>query len=237
MGLKEIGANQQDSGRSQGRQHGLRMRAGKTVERQRRSRRLQNHRRRQELDEDPERRKRVHRVFHDDHELARSEDALRGHVGFPAQGLDLPLRRRWSHLAERQRVLQIGGRRRYLDGSERKIGARGFPPKPWGRIAVAAAPSNPDVVYALIESTRSALYRSADGGKTWQERDRSQMMVWRPFYFANLIVDPKDENKALQARRRLDCRATMAAPVSAASAAALTAIFTMCGWIRTTPMN
>ena len=73
--------------------------------------------------------------------------------------------------------------------------ADGLPAKPWGRIAVTAAPSNPDVVYALIESTRSALFRSSDAGKTWQERDRSQMMVWRPFYFANLIVDPKDENK------------------------------------------
>ena len=76
-----------------------------------------------------------------------------------------------------------------------KRSAQGLPAKPWGRIAVTAAPSNPDVVYALIESTRSALFRSADGGKTWNERDRSQMMVWRPFYFANLIVDPKDENK------------------------------------------
>jgi len=73
--------------------------------------------------------------------------------------------------------------------------AKGLPAKPWGRIAVTAAPSNPDIVYALIESTHSALYRSADAGKTWEERDRSQMMVWRPFYFANLIVDPKDENK------------------------------------------
>ena len=60
---------------------------------------------------------------------------------------------------------------------------------------MTAAPSNPDVVYAFIESTRSALFRSGDGGKTWEERDRSQMMIWRPFYFANLIVDPKDENK------------------------------------------
>jgi hypothetical protein len=25
-------------------------------------------------------------------------------------------------------------------------------------------------------------------------KDRSQYMVWRPFYFANLIVDPKNEN-------------------------------------------
>jgi photosystem II stability/assembly factor-like uncharacterized protein len=73
--------------------------------------------------------------------------------------------------------------------------AKGLPPKPWGRIAVAMAPSKPDVVYAMIESTRSALFRSGDGGKTWEERDRSNWMVWRPFYFANLIVDPKNENK------------------------------------------
>jgi len=73
--------------------------------------------------------------------------------------------------------------------------ANGLPPKPWGRVAVTAAPSNPRVVYALIESPHSALYRSDDGGRSWERRDASQWMVWRPFYFANLIVDPKDENK------------------------------------------
>ena len=73
--------------------------------------------------------------------------------------------------------------------------AKGLPAKPWGRIAVTIAPSKPNVVYALIESTRSALFRSDDGGKTWEERDRSNWMVWRPFYFANLIVDPKNEDK------------------------------------------
>jgi photosystem II stability/assembly factor-like uncharacterized protein len=73
--------------------------------------------------------------------------------------------------------------------------AKGLPPKPWGRIAVAVAPSNSKVVYAFIESPRSALFHSEDGGKTWEERDRSQWMVWRPFYFANLVIDPKNENK------------------------------------------
>ena len=73
--------------------------------------------------------------------------------------------------------------------------AKGLPAKPWGRVAVTIAPAKPNVVYAMIESTRSALFRSEDGGKTWEERDRSNWMVWRPFYFANLIVDPKNENK------------------------------------------
>ena len=73
--------------------------------------------------------------------------------------------------------------------------AKGLPPKPWGRVAVTIAPSNPDVIYVLIESPHSALYYSKNGGKTWEERDRSNWMVWRPFYFANLIVDPRNENK------------------------------------------
>jgi len=75
--------------------------------------------------------------------------------------------------------------------------AKGLPPKPWGRIAMTAAPSRPNVVYAFIEAVmpKDGLYRSDDGGKTWVALDRSQNMIWRPFYYANLIVDPKDENK------------------------------------------
>ncbi len=75
--------------------------------------------------------------------------------------------------------------------------AKGLPAKPWGRVAVAVAPSKPNVVYAVIEAEipKDGLYRSDDGGKTWTALDRSQSMIWRPFYFANLIVDPKDENK------------------------------------------
>ena len=76
--------------------------------------------------------------------------------------------------------------------------ATGLPKKPWGRIAVAVAPSNPKVVYAMVECASSALYRSNDAGRTWTREDASQYMVWRPFYFANLIVDPKDENKVFK---------------------------------------
>lgn len=73
--------------------------------------------------------------------------------------------------------------------------AKGLPEKPWGRIALAVAPAKPQVVYAMVEAKKSALFRSDDGGKNWNKLDASAYMVWRPFYFANLIVDPKDENK------------------------------------------
>jgi photosystem II stability/assembly factor-like uncharacterized protein len=71
----------------------------------------------------------------------------------------------------------------------------GIPNKPWGRVEVVTAPSNDKVVYALIESKDSALYRSSDGGNTWEGRDKSQGMVWRPFYFGRLVVDPTNADR------------------------------------------
>ena len=77
-------------------------------------------------------------------------------------------------------------------------GNKGFPKKPYGRIAVAIAPSNAKRVYAFVESPESALFVSDDGGMTWDKRDKSNWMVWRPFYFANLIVDPKNPDRVFK---------------------------------------
>jgi photosystem II stability/assembly factor-like uncharacterized protein len=73
--------------------------------------------------------------------------------------------------------------------------ATGLPKQPWGRVEVVFAPSNPKQVYAFVENVRSALYVSEDGGKTWAERDRSQGMVWRPFYFGKIVVDPTNDKR------------------------------------------
>jgi hypothetical protein len=81
-------------------------------------------------------------------------------------------------------------RRRDVDEKLTAEANHGLPKGPWGRVEVVIAPSKPSVVYSFIENPRSALYVSNDGGKTWEERDRSQRMVWRPFYFARLVVDP-----------------------------------------------
>jgi photosystem II stability/assembly factor-like uncharacterized protein len=76
--------------------------------------------------------------------------------------------------------------------------AAGLPPQPWGRLEVEIAPSDSNRVYAFIESTDSALYVSNDGGKSWEQRDKSQMMVWRPFYFARLVVDPTNADRVFK---------------------------------------
>lgn len=79
----------------------------------------------------------------------------------------------------------------------------GLPPGPWGRVEVVHAPSDGKIVYAFIEGIDSALYRSSDGGQTWEQRDKSQMMVWRPFYFAKLVVDPTNPERLFKPNLRL----------------------------------
>jgi photosystem II stability/assembly factor-like uncharacterized protein len=96
-----------------------------------------------------------------------------------------------------------GGIFKSTDGGEHwteitQAHAKGLPDKPYGRIAIAVAPTKPQTVYAMIESAKSALFRSDDGGANWTKLDASQYMVWRPFYFANLIVDPKDSEKVFK---------------------------------------
>ncbi len=78
----------------------------------------------------------------------------------------------------------------------------GFPGTPKGRINVVLAPSNPDIVYAMVEADSvrgqkpqrllSGVYRSTDGGRTWKWMSTTDN---RPFYFSQIRVDPKNPNR------------------------------------------
>jgi len=70
----------------------------------------------------------------------------------------------------------------------------GMPKGELGRIGLAIARSNPDYVYAFIESKKNGLYRYEDGGKTWKLRG-TKNIGGRPFYYADIHVDPKNENR------------------------------------------
>lgn len=71
--------------------------------------------------------------------------------------------------------------------------SNGLPDGELGRIALAVAPSQPNVVYANVESKRTALYASADMGESWtMVNDANPNVKARPFYFGVLVVDPKD---------------------------------------------
>ncbi len=71
----------------------------------------------------------------------------------------------------------------------------GLPAGDLGRIGLAIAPSDPDIVYAYIEAKENAIYKSEDGGYTWSKVGTGSNIGNRPFYYADLRVDPKDSNR------------------------------------------
>jgi len=73
--------------------------------------------------------------------------------------------------------------------------SNGLPKKPFGRIALALAPSAPQNLLAIVESENTGLYISADGGETWKEQSATENIRSRPFYFSTLEVDPKDPKR------------------------------------------
>jgi len=69
----------------------------------------------------------------------------------------------------------------------------GLPKGELGRMGLAIAPSNPKIVYALIESEKLALYKSTDAGFKWKKVSDKNVGN-RPFYYADIYVDPDNEN-------------------------------------------
>ncbi len=70
----------------------------------------------------------------------------------------------------------------------------GLPKGDLGRIGLAIAPSKPNIIYALVEAKKNALYKSTDGGEKWV-KIADKNIGNRPFYYADIYVDPKNENR------------------------------------------
>ncbi len=79
----------------------------------------------------------------------------------------------------------------------------GLPKGDLGRIGLAISRSSPNVVYALVEAEKSALLRSTDGGKTWEKVNEDQRTAERPFYYADIEVDPAWPNRLYSLTARL----------------------------------
>jgi len=71
----------------------------------------------------------------------------------------------------------------------------GLPPKPFGRVALAVAPSQPKKMLAIVEAKETGLYISEDGGENWKHQSATMNVTARPFYFSTIAFDPKDASR------------------------------------------
>ncbi|HEX3844881.1 MAG TPA: hypothetical protein VHV80_10995 [Steroidobacteraceae bacterium] len=74
----------------------------------------------------------------------------------------------------------------------------GLPTGIFGKSGIAVAPSQPNVVYAVIQADykgqAGGLFRSEDGGQSWKLINNSMDITQRAFYYMTVFVDPKDPN-------------------------------------------
>lgn len=85
-----------------------------------------------------------------------------------------------------------------IDGGKnwiKKTDKDGLPKGDLGRIGLAFSTNKSQIIYALIESKKNGLYKSIDGGKKWKLINSKPGIGNRPFYYSDLFVDPKNENR------------------------------------------
>ena len=71
----------------------------------------------------------------------------------------------------------------------------GFPEGDLGRITVAIAPSDTNILYAVLETGEKAtngLWKSSDTGNSWEHLNNDFGLTVRPFYFSRITIDPKN---------------------------------------------
>ncbi|MCG6954645.1 MAG: sialidase [Gemmatimonadetes bacterium] len=87
-----------------------------------------------------------------------------------------------------------------------RLTGHGLPTKPVGKVAVAIAASNPQVVYALIETgdgvpwngqptDHGEVWRTDDGGHEWRMVSSNRNAMGRAAYYSRVAVSPDDPDE------------------------------------------
>lgn len=70
----------------------------------------------------------------------------------------------------------------------------GMPEGPIGKIGVTVSPVNPNRVWAIVEANEGGVFRSDDGGWSWEKVNNDRKLRQRAFYYSRIYADPWDEN-------------------------------------------
>lgn len=106
----------------------------------------------------------------------------------------------WEHGRKPWQVKSGGpgsGLYKSVDGGETWKKMEDGLPKVLGKAAIVVCPSNPEKVYALLESDwekeEGGLYLSDDAGKKWSQISKDHRLIQRSWYYIELFVDPKND--------------------------------------------
>ncbi len=78
----------------------------------------------------------------------------------------------------------------------KKVEHAGLPKPPIGKVGVAIAPSNPNRIFALIQTlNQGSLWRSDDGGATWQAVSWQRSLIGRAGYYMHLAVNSGNQDE------------------------------------------
>lgn len=71
----------------------------------------------------------------------------------------------------------------------------GLPKGPWGIVGIAVSPMDSNRIWTIIEAEEGGVYRSDNGGKSWEKINENRALRQRAWYYSRITADTQNIDK------------------------------------------